>query len=176
MATRERERERTGSGSRERERQRQRQRRWKPGHNTVYKHKLKCEYIILEADGMYMYNVYMSIHLLSTVIYTYLPFYQGSYKQLGDGFGGCRRLPLCPAGWTSRYPATDCSRSLQILFCDDTHGDDSAGDEPVREASVGGRCRCKVGGCDGGGHLGIPGVRSAHEDQQTAATPSILEH
>ena len=56
---RERERERTGSG----ERERQRQRRWKPGHNTVYKHKLKCEYIIVEADGMYMYNVYiMSIH------------------------------------------------------------------------------------------------------------------
>ena len=34
----------------------------------------------------------------------------------------------------------------------------------------------KVGGCDGGGYLGIPGVRSAHGDQQTAATPSILEH
>ena len=33
-----------------------------------------------------------------------------------------------------------------------------------------------MGGCDGGGYLGIPGVRCAHRDQQTAATPSILEH
>ena len=44
---------------------------------TQYTNKLKCEYIIIEANGMYMYM--LSIHLLPIVIYTYLPFYQRSY-------------------------------------------------------------------------------------------------